>query len=281
MTGADYRKKQAMSRTDTGMTENKRKIAHNPLSYSFLKILILLLGVLLLWGLLSFGAALIPLTKVEVEGLTQYAEEEILVASGLGTSEKLLDIDRESAVQALTTRYPYIASARIRYAFPLGYRVIIEEEVPVYYTCIADDYFALSADLKVLERAFSPRRYLEQGLQQISLGGVKSVMLGQTLCYDGDYLDRVLEDIGNSVLADRVTDVHIGDRYHLSVVCDEIYTLFLGDIHSIDAKIRLASLMMRESNVPDGYRAVLDVSDLKKTSIRFEGIRDTALSVAE
>ena len=279
MTGADYRKKQAMPGQETVTSENRA--VHHPLSYLRLKILLLLLGVLLLWGVISLGASSVPLKKVEIEGLTKYSEEEILVASGLGTARKLLDVDREYAAQVLTERYPYIRSARIRYAFPLGYRVVIEEETPLYYTAIADDYFALSGDLKVLERAVSPRRYLEQELQQISLGGVKSVMLGQTLCYDGDYLDRVLKDIGNSVLADRVTDVHIGDRYHLSVVCDEVYTLFLGDIYSIEAKMRLASLMMRESVVPEGYRAVLDVSDLKKTSIRFEGVRDTALSVAE
>lgn len=281
MTGADYRKKPTMPRSEAVTPESTRGTAHHPLSYSLLKILIFLLGALLLWGLLSFGASSIPLKKVEIEGLTQYGEEEILVASGLGTAKKLLDVDRESAAQALTERYPYVRSVRIRYAFPLGYRVIIEEETPMYYTCIADDCFALSAELKVLERAVSSRRYQELGLRQISLGGVKSVMLGQTLCYDGDYLDRVLEDLGNSVLADRVTDVHIGDRYHLSVVCDDVYTLFLGDIESIEAKMRLASLMMRESSVPDGYRAVLDVSDLKKTSIRFEGIRDTALSAVE
>ena len=151
----------------------------------------------------------------------------------------------------------------------------------MYYTRIANDYFALSAELKVLERATSARRFLAEGLQQITLGGVKSAMLGQTLLYDGDYLDRVLQDIDNSVLSDRVTDVHIGDRYHLSVVCDEVYTLFLGDIDSIEAKLQLAALMMQESDLPAGYRALLDVSDLKKTSIRFEGLQDAALSAAE
>ena len=279
MTGTDYRSKQRMQESERARVG--RESAHNPLSYKLLKILVLLLGALLLWGLVSMGVSSIPLKKVEIEGLTRYGEEEVLVASGLATADKLLDVDREIAKQSLTAFYPYIRSVRLRYAFPLGYRMVIEEEVPVYYTRIANDYFALSAELKVLERATSARRFLAEELQQITLGEVRSAMLGQTLRYDGDYLDRVLQDIDNSVLADHVTDVHIGDRYHLSVVCDEVYTLFLGDIESIEAKLQLAALMMMESEVPAGYRALLDVSDLKKTSIRFEGITDTALSVSE
>lgn len=279
MTGTDYRGKQRMSESEA--TRIERESEHNRLSYKLLKILLFLLGALLVWGLVSFGASSIPLKKVEIEGLTRYGEEEVLVASGLATVDKLLDVDAETAKQSLTAFYPYIRSVRLRYAFPLGYRMVIEEEMPVYYTRIANDYFALSAELKVLERATSARRFLAEGLQQITLGGVKSAMLGQTLLYDGDYLDRVLQDIDNSVLSDRVTDVHIGDRYHLSVVCDEVYTLFLGNIDSIEAKLQLAALMMQESDLPAGYRALLDVSDLKKTSIRFEGLQDAALSAAE
>lgn len=279
MTGTDYRGKQRMSESEA--TRIERESEHNRLSYKLLKILLFLLGALLVWGLISFGASSIPLKKVEIEGLTRYGEEEVLVASGLATVDKLLDVDVETAKQSLTAFYPYIRSVRLRYAFPLGYRMVIEEEMPVYYTRIANDYFALSAELKVLERATSARRFLAEGLQQITLGGVKSAMLGQTLLYDGDYLDRVLQDIDNSVLSDRVTDVHIGDRYHLSVVCDEVYTLFLGNIDSIEAKLQLAALMMQESDLPAGYRALLDVSDLKKTSIRFEGLQNAALSAAE
>ena len=279
MTGTDYRGKQRMSESEA--TRIERESEHNRLSYKLLKILLFLLGALLVWGLVSFGASSIPLKKVEIEGLTRYGEEEVLVASGLATVDKLLDVDVETAKQSLPAFYPYIRSVRLRYAFPLGYRMVIEEEMPVYYTRIANDYFALSAELKVLERATSARRFLAEGLQQITLGGVKSAMLGQTLLYDGDYLDRVLQDIDNSVLSDRVTDVHIGDRYHLSVVCDEVYTLFLGNIDSIEAKLQLAALMMQESDLPAGYRALLDVSDLKKTSIRFEGLQNAALSAAE
>ena len=276
MTGADYRKGYGMKRS-----EDEGRAAHSPLSYRVLKALLLLLGGLLIWGMVSLGVSSVPLTKVEVEGLTRYGEEEILVTSGLGTTQKMSEVDRESVKQALTSRYPYIRSVRVRYAFPLGYRVIIEEEIPTYYTCIAGDYFALSADLKVLEQATSDRRFMASGLRRITLGEVKSVMLGQTLRYDGDYLERVLADIENSVLADRVTDVHIGDRYHLSVVCDGVYTLFLGDVNSIEAKLQLASLMMRQNDVPAGYRAILDVSDLKKTSIRMVGVQDASFAAAE
>ena len=276
MTGADYRKGYGVKGS-----EDRERTAHAPLSYRVLKGLLFLLGALLIWGLISLGVSSVPLTKVEVEGLTRYGEEEILVTSGLGTTKRMSEVDRESVKQALTSRYPYIRSVRVRYSFPLGYRVMIEEEIPTYYTCIAGDYFALSADLKVLEQATSDRRFLAVGLRQITLGEVKSVMLGQTLRYDGDYLERVLEDIGNSVLADRVTDVHIGDRYHLSVVCDGVYTLFLGDVNAIEAKLQLASLMMGQNDVPAGYRAILDVSDLKKTSIRLIGVQDSSFAEAE
>lgn len=279
MTGTDYRRKQRAPQTSAERTP--RTAAHDVRSYKLLKILIVLLAALLTWGLVSWASSMIPLRKVQVNGLTRYGEEEVLAASGLATTKKLLDVNAEYAKQSLTAFYPYIHSVKLRYTFPMGYRLEIVEEIPVYYTCIANDYFALSKDLKVLERATSPRRFLEAGMQQVTLGGIQSAMLGQTLDYGGDYLDQVLEDIGNSVLADRVTDVYIGDRYHLSVVCDEIYTLFLGDIHSIEAKLQLGALMLQDANVPAGYHATLDVSDLKKTSIRYDGVKDEALAAVD
>lgn len=254
---------------------------HRESSYKLLKLMLVLIGALVLWGMVSWIFSTIPLKNIRVEGLTRYAEEEILITSGLASADKLLAVEKETVESNLIAFYPYIRSVRLSYAFPLGYRLEITEEIPVYYTRIADDYFALSSELKVLERSASSRRFTESGLQQITLSAIQSAMLGETLNYGGDYLDRILKDIGNSVLADSVTNVVIEDRYHLRVICDDVYTLYLGDMESIDAKMRLAALMMMDADLPVGYRAILDVSDLKKTSIRFDGAPDIALSAAE
>jgi len=277
MTEAGYHKDPKRSDTVAESAANSGVRIHRKGSYKLLNIMILLTGALLLWGMISWGFSAIPLKNIHVEGLTRYAEEEILITSGLSSANKLFGVDKEYVKQTLTEFYPYIRSVRLSYAFPMGYNMEITEEVPVYYTRIADDYFALSAELKVLEKATVSRRFEECGLQQITLGGIQSAMLGETLKYGGDYLNRVLKDIGDSVIADQITDVVLRDRYHLSVICDGVYTLYLGDIEAIDAKLRLASAMMQEADLPAGYRAILDVSDLKKTSIRFDGMLDAAL----
>lgn len=246
-----------------------------------LKFAVILLAAMLAWSVISWLFSSIPLRHVRVEGLTRYGEEEVLVTSGLASTEKLLDVEADAVREALFAFYPYIRSVRVRYVFPLSYRLVIEEETPVYYTCIAGDYFALSAELKVLERTTSSHRYDEEGLQQITLGGISSAMLGGTLDYGGDYLGEVLEDIGSSELAERVTNVYVGDRYHLSVICDGMYTLYLGDITSIESKLQIAALMLQDTEIPEGYHATLDLSNPKKTSIRYDGVQDGALSAAE
>lgn len=280
MTGTDYRG-QKYGIGEAPRAANRQRGEHSAASYRLLRVMLLTLCVLLVWGVISWLLSLIPLQKVQVEGLTRYSEEELLLASGLSTTQKLLDADAEQVEASLPELYPYVRSARLRYSFPMSYRLVIEEEEPVYYTQIANDYFALSAELKVLERATSPRRFLDEDLQQITLSGIRSAMLGETLNYGGDYLNRVLEEINASVLGGRVTDVVVGDYYHLSVVCDDLHTVYLGDTHSIDAKLQLGALMLQDANIPQGYRAVLDVSNLKKTSIRVDGMRDVALSAAE
>ena len=281
MTETGYRQDRRRNAAVSKPAENRGMKTHAAASYRLLKILLLILGALLAWGVISWAFSSIPLKQIRVEGLTRYDEEEVLVTSGLATAERLLDVDREAVKDSLVAFYPYIQSVHLRYSFPMGYRLVITEEVPVYYTRIADDYFALSADLVVLERATSSKRFPDEGLRQITLSSVQSAMLGQTLNYGGEFLERVLEEIDASVLGDRVTDVVIRDRYHLSVVCDDMYTLYLGEINSIDAKLQLASLMMKDANIPAGYRATLDVSDLKKTSIRYEGMYDAALAAEE
>lgn len=281
MTEAGYRKQKTRCAPANQMNNGENPKVHQELSYRILKIILLLMCGLALWGLLSWLFSSIPLRNLQVEGLTRYGEEEVLVTSGLSSVDKLLGVDREAVEQSLTAFYPYIRTARLVYAFPMGYRLVIEEEEAAYYTQIADDYFALSAELKVLEKAQSSRRFAESKLRRITLSGIQSAMLGETLSYDGDYLTHLLSEISDSVLADRVTDVIIGDRYHLSVICDDVYTLYLGDIHSIEAKMRLALLMMQDADLPQGYRAEMDVSDLKKTSIRFEGMQDASLSATD
>ena len=281
MTGIDYRNKANRTSSQTSKEKEVHSAVHHVMSYRLLKGMIVLLATVLLWGVISWILSSVPLRRVQVEGLTRYSEEEILAASGLAEVKRMREVEAESVKQTLTAFYPYISSVRLRYSFPFDYRLHIEEEAPVYYTCIAGDSFALSADLKVLERATSTRRFKEEGLRQISLGGIQSAILGQTLNYGGDFLEQVLTDIDESVLADRVTDVRIGDRYHLSVVCDDRYTLYLGDIDAIKAKLQLGALMLQQVHVPEGYRAMLDVSDLKKTSIRYEGMQDAALAVSE
>ncbi len=281
MTGTDTRNKRpapAPKKTPEGRGARRE---HSPASYKLLKILVILLGVLLVWGLLSWLVSAIPLKKVQVQGLTRYGEEEILTCCGLSGTDKLFDVDADAVKQTLTETYPYIEQVRLRYAFPFGYRLEIREVEPVYYTCIAGDYFILSGELMVLERVSTANRCKEMMLQQISLGEAKTVMLGQTLEYGGEYLEQVLAEIDRSILADRVTGVHIANPYHLRVVCDDRYTLYLGDLNAIDAKLKLASLMLQQTDIPEGQRATLDVSDLKKTSIRYDGVEDGLLSTAE
>lgn len=279
-----------MTRTDQPQTDRaprqgnsaaRRGTQHHPYTIRILKILIVILTGLLLWGIVSWLISSIPLKKVRVEGLTRYAQEEVLVTSGLSECKHLSDVDKDAARDALTAFYPYIKSVRIRYAFPLGIRMDIVEEIPLYYTCIAGDYFALSEDLKVLERATSDRRFREEGLRMITLAGIRSAMLGQTLNYGGAYLEQVLRDIDGSDLAGRITNVQLGDRYHLSVICDGLYTLYLGEITSIDAKLQIAALMLADVELPDGCSATLDVSDPKKTSIRYNTVRDGVLTADE
>ena len=281
MTEAGYRKQDKRCAPAEQVNHGENGNMHQDLSYRILKVMLLLMCGLALWGLFSWLFSSIPLRNLQVEGLTRYGEEEVLITSGLSSADRLLGVDRDAVEQSLTAFYPYIRTARLVYAFPMGYRLVIEEEEAAYYTRVADDYFALSAELKVLEKAQSSRRFAEQGLQRITLSGIQSAMLGETLHYDGDYLTHLLQEISDSVLADRVTDVVIGDRYHLSVICDDVYTLYLGDVHSIDAKMRLALLMMQDAELPQGYRAKMDVSNLKKTSIRLEDMQDAALSVTD
>lgn len=254
------------------------RAAHHPYSVKLLKLLLGVICACLLWGVLSWLISAVPLRRVQVEGLTRYSQEEVLVSAGLSTCRHLSEVDRAEIRQSLTSFYPYIASVRVRYVFPFGIRLDIVEESPQYYTCIAEDYFALSADLKILERATSDRRFREAGLRKITLTGIRSAMVGQVLTYDGDYLTQVLQEIDESELGARVTDVQLGDRYHLSVICDGGTTLFLGDITAIDTKLQIALHMLDDAVVPEGYCAMLDVSDIKKTSIRYLALHDGVLS---
>ena len=151
----------------------------------------------------------------------------------------------------------------------------VEEETPCYYAEVAGEYYAMNSELKVLERAKSESRFHEAGLLKVVMPDGVKVLLGQTPEYGDDYLTGLLNEVLQSALARRVDRIEIEDRYHVSLLCDGIYTLYLGDIHNIAAKLEVGALMLGDGALQAGVTATLDISNPQKTSIRYNHAETT------
>lgn len=257
------------------MNQSRGSYTYNKKSLFVLVTVLALVAILAIWGIGKLIYSVIPVGELYVTGLTRYDEDEIICTAGLPDIGKRRQVDREAICEKLLASYPYLKAVHVKYRFPTGTVIEVEEETPCYYAEVAGEYYAMNSELKVLERAKSESRFHEAGLLKVVMPDGVKVLLGQTPEYGDDYLTGLLNEVLQSALAERVDRIEIEDRYHVSLLCDGIYTLYLGDIHNIAAKLEVGALMLGDGALQAGVTATLDISNPQKTSIRYNQAETT------
>lgn len=189
------------------------------------------------------------LKHVEVRGNLKYTSAEIVASCGFDGSENLFGIDFSSLRAKLLGDYPYVRSISFRKVLPSTLIITVEEDSPVWYTDIYDEWFILSSNLRVISR-YDMRQEIdvqELGLTYIKLPPVNNAVAGSNIGFvrtaDYSYLVSFLSEIKSySFFSDSIDSIDASDRYRLTVYSSGgKYKINLGTSDNLEAKVRFVA----------------------------------------
>ncbi|MBR5768008.1 MAG: FtsQ-type POTRA domain-containing protein [Clostridia bacterium] len=216
-----------------------------------------LIAVLLLAGAFAAGVALLfRLRTVEVTGNERYLTDEMIEASGLRTNSNLLFISTAEAEQNISEAFPYIRKVSVTKNYPDGVSITVEEDTAKWYGKIWDQWFILTADLRVMEKIPGPEaaeQYEGARLKRIRLPEVNYAVVGEKLVFGSatayDYTVKFLDEISALDIFGRLEFIDVGNRYHIALYMnDHRYKLLIGDSDAVEAKIRLIEKIISDSD---------------------------------
>ena len=128
-------------------------------------------------------AAMFRVRTIEVAGTTRYSAQQVIVVSGISEGDSLFS---SPDLSVLHDRLPYIKSAKISRKLPYTITITVSEDSAGYYCELYGEYFALSEDLRVLERADSDEGFVSDGYVRLELPAIDSAVVGGRIVFVSD-----------------------------------------------------------------------------------------------
>ncbi|MBO5701704.1 MAG: FtsQ-type POTRA domain-containing protein [Clostridia bacterium] len=223
--------------------------------------LVIALVLLLLYPLARFAMSQLVISEVMIEGNSIYTADELLIASGLGLGDRLPMFSTDDAEEKLLSGMPYVKSCSISVKLPNVLTLEVEEERAVVCTELFGEYYALSNDMKVLERADALESF--GNLLYIELPFAKRAVVGEKLVFEegenGNYIRNFLELLSKSELDGRVGKVYFDKKFDIVASVDGKFRVLFGSPSEMDMKIAATAKMIEENADRCGESSIIDV----------------------
>ena len=223
--------------------------------------LVIALVLLMLYPLARFAMSQLVISEVMIEGNTLYSTDELLIASGLGIGNRLPMFSSDNAEEKILAGMPYIRTCSVSVKLPNILIIKVEEERAVACTELLGQYYALSADMKILERADAPERFSD--LLYIELPFAKRAVVGETLVFEGgengNYIRNFLDLLSESELKGKVSKVYFDKKFDIVASVDGKYRVLFGSPSDMKMKIAAVAKIIEENADNCGTSAIIDV----------------------
>lgn len=218
------------------------------------------LVLLLLYPLINFTMSQLVVEDVIVEG-GSYTAEELLEAGGISLGTRLPMFSAEDAETRILSSKPYIKSCNISVKLPNTVVIVIEEDRAVASTEIFGEYYALSGDMKVLERSSDPEAFKE--LIYIELPFAKRAVVGEKLMFEdgenGEYIINFLALLDETELGGRIGRIYFDRKFDIVASVDGKFRVLFGSPSDMKLKLAAVEKMIEENSDKCGDSGIIDV----------------------
>lgn len=229
------------------------------------KVLMICLGIalvlLLLWPMARFAASHLIVEDVRIEGVTAYSGEEILDAAGLDLGDKLPLFKAKGMESSLRESLPYLKNCEVTFELPGTVIITLTDESPAFCAEIFGEYYAISADLRVLERADVSNSFAD--LIYIDLPQVSRAVVGETIEFaDGDDCDHITEFftlLAQSELDGRIDRVYFDKKFDIVACVDSEFRVMFGSPSDMKLKLGAVARMVYDNAEKCETGGIVDV----------------------
>ena len=228
------------------------------------KVLMICLGIalvlLLMYPLINFALSRLVIEQVMIEGTDRYSSEEMLEACGFELGDRLPLFSSKAVAKKISTSLPYIKQCEITFVLPGTLIFNVTGEEAVAYTEIFGEYYALSSELKVLERSedknkFANMPYLVLPRVDLAVAG-KNIVLSEG---DAKYVVEFLATLEDSKLASRVGVIYFENKFDIVFSVDGKYRVLLGSIAELPLKLATVNKMIEDNGEECTSYGIIDV----------------------
>lgn len=228
----------------------------------------------LAYPLVRLCSAKLVISEIEFVGEMPYSEERILEAAGIERGDEIFSFRAGKSAEAVLEQFTYLKSCKISRRLPDKVVITVRAEHAVIYTLINGDYYALSEDLRVLERARSSFEFEKAGLCYADLPRVSRAVVGETIVLAGGstsaFVGELLASLRDNGLETSVTGLNLSEKFDIRVTLEDKFVLVIGAPKDLDTKILTAKRIMEENDFEDGGRFIIDVSVAGLACVRLE-----------
>ena len=234
-------------------------------AWVFLFVLLILIA-----ALVAVYWFLFRVKTVETVPSAHYSAEEIVEAAAIPDGIHLYSFSSRDVEKRIKSRCPYVRSIEITRTVPDTISIRVTEDAAVFSTTIFSETWALSADLRPLER-ITDADAAGGDLLLLRLPEVAVAVAGEPIEFvkgeGAAYVYDVLAAVSASGLFSRLDRVDLADRSALVMIADGLYRLEFGSVADCAVKLQIAEAVLRDELFDNGTRARLDLSKTSETSV--------------
>ena len=213
---------------------------------------------------------LFVITDISAVGGSVNSSEELLLASGVAKGDHLYSFSSKDIGKLMALRCPEIESVDVERTPPGKIVFNVVEEEPAFYADFYGEYRLMSPTLRIMD-SVTEEDARNKGCVKLFLPCVSRVTSGLVPVFlnirDDSYIFELCDALQNSALSDRVTSANLVDKFNIKVAVDGKYIVKLGDIESIDIKLKIATAVLEDDMFDKDIKATIDVTDLSETSV--------------
>lgn len=229
------------------------------------KLLMICLGIalvlLLLWPMARFTASHLVVEDVRIEGSSAYGIEEILEAAELDIGDSLPIFKAKNIEGSLKSSLPYLKNCSVSFALPGTVIILLTDECPAFCAEIFGEFYAISADLRVLERSDTSESFKD--LIYIEMPPISRAVVGEKIVFaDGDDCDHITEFLtllAESELNGRIEKVYFDKKFDIVACVDSEFRVMLGSPSDMKLKLATVAKMIEENSEKCETGGIVDV----------------------
>ncbi len=245
-------------------------------------------AVLLVVLILAFF--LIRIDEIEVIGdVTIFNESEVISAAEIDIGDGLFWRSSGGIARNIQKNMPIAQNIKVTKSIFGKVTISIELLSIDYYTKIGDRFYALDAELRVLDSNMLSTKYSNYGAVKVILPEVREPKIGERLVfYDTveetnteketlyevreetfySYTIRFLGQLKTSGYHTEANGVILTEKFDVTLIYAEKYSINFGDVSDLDVKFRVLYEILEEGSTQHSDKVAIDLSDPSRASAR-------------